>query len=195
MFTPKLKETAFVKVHQEFYFFNLFSIFFISCVLSLSVEAQVNKNCQEQIETKIIRGRSMVGVLYPGDEIKVDMNFYNCHTPERGDLVIVKKEGFPAPIIKSLLVLPGDYFFLKGHKKSAELIVNGLPLKSARGDVFRFSKQGLKMIKLYQDQFKGSMPKDSYFIFGTRGNNSRDSTKFGPILKKEIIGKVVGKLK
>lgn len=167
-------------------------IIFFNLLLILSSLSFAAKKCAEKKVVMYVRGDSMKGLFKQEDEITVDMEYYKCHAPKRSDIVVVNKKGFPAPIIKNLFVLPGDHFELKGNEKDgAELLVNKKPLENGLGQIFRFKDNAYKMLKIYQDQFKGHMPEKNYFIFGTKGNGSRDSSKFGPVQLEEISGKVL----
>lgn len=134
----------------------------------------------------------MDGLLKDNQDLKIDSNYYACNTPKAGDVVVIKKTGFPAPIVKQIFVIPGDRFELKGDDRAgAELLVNGKAIKNFAGKPYRFKAQAFKMLKLYESEFKYIMPKEMYFVFGTTENNSKDSTKFGPVPLGEIVGKLV----
>lgn len=151
-----------------------------------------NNKCVPAIQIMTVRGHSMDGLLKENQDLKIDTNYYNCKDPQRADIVVIKKEGFPAPIIKQVFAIPGDRFELKGNESGgAEFLVNKKPIKNFQGQPYRFKAQAFKMLKLYEGDFKSVLPKDMYFVFGTTTDNSKDSTKFGPVPRAEIIGKMV----
>ena len=151
-----------------------------------------NTKCEPLIQIMTVRGHSMDGLLKENQDLKIDTNYYACHAPKAGDVVVIKKTGFPAPIIKQIFSVPGDRFELKGDENAgAEFLVNGKAIKNFEGKYYRFKAQAFKMLKLYESEFKYILPKEMYFVFGTSGNNSKDSTKFGPVPRSEIIGKLV----
>lgn len=133
----------------------------------------------------------MQGILAPGQTIQIDQNFYSCQKPKIGDLVTIKKSGFPAEIVKQIFASPGSKFKLVGNRSGAELWVDGKPIKNFQNKTYRFSEKAFDMLKIYQDSFKGVLPSDQYFVFGSQGGDSRDSSRFGPVNRSEIIGKVL----
>ncbi|MBY0315481.1 MAG: signal peptidase I [Bdellovibrionales bacterium] len=152
----------------------------------------VNADCSADIKIKTIRGNSMKGLYENGQDISVDQNYYGCHSPQMHDVVLVQKKGFKAPIIKEILVTPGQRFQLVPQGKGHVMLVDGKELENSIHKKYIFSRGAYKMLSLYEKEFKGLMPKDTYFIFGTGLADSRDSTRFGPVLRSEIIGKVLG---
>lgn len=151
------------------------------------------QTCIPKIERKVIRGDSMKGIFKNNQEVSVDMNYYRCKRPAVGEIVLIQKKNFRAPIIKQILVGPGQSFYLMNQNKGAVMMVNGSELKNSLGSIYLFREKSLKMLKLYEKSFNGKMPADSYFVFGSGLSESRDSTRFGPVSRDEIIAKVLTK--
>jgi signal peptidase I len=123
-----------------------------------------------------VRGSSMSPIYKNGDDLKVT---YNIEEIQRDDIVIYNHT--TTKLLKIAKVLPGDSFHVQGDK----LIVNGEVMKNIEGKIYRFSNT--KMLSLYEESWEGVMPEGVYFIFGNIPG--LDSSKFGPALEQNIIGK------
>lgn len=150
----------------------------------------INSNCLVREEIRYIRGNSMSELFVPEQAITVQTGYYACHPVERGQIILVKRPGRPDPIIKIISVIPEDHFKLKPVIGGYELLVNDKPLRTPKGHTYIFPEGKSKMLRLYQDSFKGKMPAGTYFVFGTETAGSLDSSRFGPITLAEIIARV-----
>lgn len=142
------------------------------------------------VERVYVRGISMVGLFEPETPLLAEYGYYTCHDVTRGDTALIRRPGREDPIVKSVLVLPGDVMRLVGAGSGASLWVNGQVLQSAKRGPYRFSGRAYRMIRLYVDSFKGVMPKDTYFVFGTDPGGSLDSTQFGPVTRAMLVARV-----
>jgi hypothetical protein len=50
--------------------------------------------------------------------------------------------------------------------------------------------QGYRLLSLYEKDYKGIIPEDAYLILGNLPQGSLDSSHFGLVGKKDILGKV-----
>jgi len=64
-------------------------------------------------------------------------------------------------------------------------------LKNSNNQDYCLSEQSHKMLALYENDYKGVIPGDSYLILGNLPEGSLDSSRFGLISKLDISGKVV----
>ena len=58
--------------------------------------------------------------------------------------------------------------------------------------IYKLTDQNIKMLKLYEKDLGGKLSDNMYLVFGNFPGNI-DSGKFGPILRKDILGKVLFK--
>jgi signal peptidase I len=137
-----------------------------------------------------VRGKSLEGIVSPGDKVIVEIGYYKCHPVMRGDVIAFLHPGKRDPIIKKAFVLPGDRFQLKEIKGAYHLFVNDEEAKTTDNKPFLFRQNSYKMLSLYERDFKGVMPKGLYFVFGALQGGGLDSTKFGPLGEERIYGRV-----
>jgi signal peptidase I len=146
-------------------------------------------NTQEgdkNIKIYTIRGNSLNPYLKDGDEIKVDLNYYNHLDPRRYDTIVYNFSARDQLLIKYIGVIPKDNFSIKNNK----LYVNNQEFKNILNQTYILNTQNQKMLELYEKSFEGKMPENTYFIFSIRSGEI-DSGKFGPVNKDKIIGKVM----
>lgn len=156
---------------------------------------QKENDCAITEEGKIVRGGSLAGIIAEGDEIIILKGFYECNEVKRGDIVAYDYTGNSAPIIKIIRGVPGDKFEFAVIKKSAwNILINGEILKNSLDEPYILGEQGHKMLKLYEHDYNGVIPKDTYLILGNKATGSTDSAKFGLVGKPGFIGKVIKEL-
>lgn len=131
---------------------------------------------------------------------------FNLHNPKAGDIIafylredIDKSKTYT--LVKRCIGLPGDTVFYNGMKTFLPRKGDVIVLSSLRGtEFFSLIKKDGSNIKIIDDttviiddvqskiyKFKN----DFYFFVGDNLLNSYDSRNFGPIPRKDIIGKVV----
>ncbi|MFH1326478.1 MAG: signal peptidase I [Candidatus Falkowbacteria bacterium] len=161
---------------------------------SYYVEINYDKSCITTKSERVVRGESLQGIIKNGENIKVWEGYYNCNLVERGDIIIYNYSSEKDPIIKIIKGLPGDKFALKQNEAgNYNIIVNNKILNVSTGQPYELTEVKHRMLALYEKDFKGVIPKDTYLILGNQTNGSLDSTRFGLIDKKGIIGKVIYK--
>lgn len=135
----------------------------------------------------------MSGLFSPEDRISVQEGWYGCHEVKRDDIALVQIGGRTHPLIKMVRVLPGDRFKLKKSvtDEGEILVVNGQVLRTQSGAPYVFRGKRAKMLRLYEKIFKGIMPAETYFVFGTVSGGSYDSTRFGAIRKTQLIARAI----
>ncbi|MBS1984978.1 MAG: signal peptidase I [Bdellovibrionales bacterium] len=146
--------------------------------------------CQVQAESRIVAGESMLEIFTPGSVVNIQNGWYACHPVLRNDVVIVKFDYRARPIIKMARVLPGDKFRLVPFRDGYHMRVNDEVLKTPMGTPYFFGGKGYKMLALYEESFRGLMPPDTFFVFGTVVGGSLDSSRFGPVKRDQLAGRV-----
>ena len=120
-----------------------------------------------------IDGSSMEPNLHDGEYVIVNRISYRLHQPDRGDVIVFKKEG-SREFIKRIVGLPGDTVEVRGGR----VIVNGAPL----------TEPYIAQPPAYTMEPRKIAPNE-YFVLGDNRNNSSDSHTWGTILLGVIDGK------
>ena len=149
--------------------------------------------CENPVKTEIreVRGTSLTGLVEPGEDVKLLVNFYDCNPILRGDIVAYQYRGNPNPIIKVVYGLPGDRFELRPLNGGWNVAVNGGILKNSEGVPFLLGGGEYRILSLYEHDYDGLLPGGAYLILGNLPAGSLDSSRFGFVSKNDIIGKVI----
>jgi len=139
---------------------------------------------------------SMVPTLDPGDRVLVARFLYRFSAPKHGDIVVFR---YPLQtklvFVKRLIGLPGDtlaikdgYVYRNGMKLDEPYVAqrpNGGPVPTQPGPEIAGStiSQPWSLNQPYK------VPADTYYMMGDNRTNSDDSRMWGPVPKKDIIGK------
>jgi signal peptidase I len=154
------------------------------------VRIEKSQNCPIKIEEKIVRGNSLEPLIKDGETIEILFGYYDCHPIERNDIVIYFYAGNKNPIIKIIKGIPGDKFSLKKTNNGWYILINGEILKNSENQPYILDDQGYRLLSLYEKDYKGIIPEDAYLILGNLPQGSLDSSHFGLVGKKDILGKV-----
>ncbi len=120
-----------------------------------------------------VEGYSMEPTLFGHQRLIIEKVSYRLHQPDRGDIVVLRVDGFPELLIKRVVGLPGETL----EMRDGVVYINGKPLdepylvRPARGDY--------SPVKI---------PEGYVFVMGDNRNNSSDSRVFGPVPIDHIVG-------
>jgi len=168
-----------------------FSLFYNNPKTTIILEDPTqNLTCITKIEEKTVRGTSLTGLIENGQTVKILYGYYNCNEIKRNDIVIYNYTGNKNPLIKIIKALPGDKFSLEKTQAGWNILINNEIAKNSNNQYYVLSESGYKMLSLYEKDYKGIIPQNTYLILGNLADGSLDSTKFGLVDKSDIIGKV-----
>jgi signal peptidase I len=132
------------------------------------------------IQAFYIPSESMVPALLTNDRVLVNKLSYHLHDVHRGDIVV-----FDAPpgaataqvkdLIKRVIGLPGDTI----EGRNGSIFINGKPL----------DEPYLPPDVRSRDFPPAKVPPKDIWVLGDNRQDSRDSTFFGPITEKSIVGR------
>jgi signal peptidase I len=149
-------------------------------------------SCPVQEEIRTVRGNSLEPLVSSGTEIKALFGYYNCHEIKRGDLVLYRYAGDKVPLLKIVKGIPGDSFHLvKNDQGEDNLIINGKIVVNSQNMPYVFNGNRYRMLSLYEDDYKGVIPRNTYLLLGDQANGSVDASVFGLVDKSDIIGKAI----
>lgn len=126
----------------------------------------------------VVEGRSMLP-SFEGDEYLIVSRFdYILDEPQRGDIVVFHYPQNPErDFIKRVIGLPGE----KVSMTNGQVFINDVPINEPYVlDLCSSSNCSNQEWVLGQDE---------YFVLGDNRNASQDSSRFGPIHRKYIVGR------
>ena len=180
------------------------SFYIIPKIFPPSPFSLLKKDCPVlQQEKRLVKGNSLTPILNPGDQVKILFNYYECSKIQAGevdntfkvkrdDIIAYDFAGQPSePIIKIIKAIPGDSFKLQRAGSNWNILINNKILKNSQGQPYNLPEAKYKMLHLYERDFNGLIPADTYLILGNLPSGSLDSTRFGLVHKNDILGKVV----
>jgi len=129
-----------------------------------------------------VEGQSMEPNLHTDQRIVVEKVTYRFHTPERGDIVVLKAmDGSRELLIKRVIGLPGETVEVHG----GIVWINGQPL-----DEPYLETDGLCQVPGMSlcEMSPRSVPEGHIFVMGDNREHSNDSRAFGPVPLENIIG-------
>ena len=163
-------------------------VFIASCRAGGSPAA--NGRQASRVEKAEVRGNSLTPLLNSGDSVKIYYGFYDTHEIQREDIVVVRFPSHRDPLIKIVCAVPKDRFALKDlGNGGALMLINGAELENSSGRLYKFSGKRKQMLSLYERDYKGVIPENSYLLLGNLVGGSLDSSRLGLVGRASIIGK------
>lgn len=154
---------------------------------------QILQAAEVSIENRIVRGSSLEPLIANGTVVTLAMDPAFRLGIVRNDLVAVNTARNPrAPVLKIARGVPGDRFgVLPAENGASHLLINGQIVKNSQGTAYLLQGPGARLINAYAYDDKGVMPADTYLLLGDDPSGSLDSTRFGLVSRRAIIGKVI----
>jgi len=152
---------------------------------------QSESDCLIEEESRIVNGISMEPIISDSQEVTILKGYYSCNLVERNDIIIYSYAGNKNPLIKIVKGMPGDTFELRKTGNSWNIILNDEILVNSEDTPYLLDKKNYNILSLYEREYDGIIPGNTYILMGNLPEGSLDSTRFGLIDKKDIIGKVV----
>lgn len=133
------------------------------------------------IQPFYVKGASMEPNFYDYEYLIIDEISYRFNDPERGQVVVLRDPSHESQyFIKRIIGLPGDEVSIIDNK----VVVNGVDLDESTyldSTEMTVADSGKRTVTLQDGE---------YFVLGDNREVSYDSRRFGPVSKKEFIGRV-----
>jgi signal peptidase I len=160
-------------------FVEIFSTGAFLFILAFASERIVSRCLFQPVQ---VVGTSMYPALYNSGSYWLNHYVYFERQPQRDDIVALKDPQDGALVVKRIIALPGESIFLD----RGSVYVNGQKLNETylppHTPTYAYEKNENELIVCGLNQ---------YFVLGDNRNNSTDSRTFGPVPRKDILGKIV----
>lgn len=135
------------------------------------------------IQPFYVKGASMEPNFYDNEYLVVDEISYRLGQPHRGDVVVLRNPRHESDFfIKRIVGLPGERIqIIDGH---IAVFNDTYP----QGMILDESGYLASSVKTSGNQ-TATLKSDEYFVLGDNRDSSLDSRYFGPIVRKEIVGR------
>ena len=172
---------------------GLFSVFFCPsdayCVVV--ADSTGNQSCVTEMVEQKVRNDANSPIINQDETIQINLGFYKCNSPQRGDLVAFRDSRldrhFDYRIIKGM---PGDHWELKTNDSGKyELYINKELLTNSEGQAYSFEEADIVRLKLYTDDYP-VIPDGAYFMIQNRLVNIHPDD-IGLITKEVLAGNVI----
>ncbi|MBI2315283.1 signal peptidase I [Candidatus Daviesbacteria bacterium] len=131
-----------------------------------------------------VSGNSMVPTFHNGDYLITEKVSYRLREPKAGEIIVLKNPRDESQdFIKRIIAVPGDTIQISnsGVYVNSQLLKEGYLPAGTPTRAGAFITEGTSL--------KASA--DQYYVIGDNREHSSDSREWGPITKKEIIGRAL----
>ena len=152
---------------------DLFTLAFLIVVVVIPIRVFI-------ISPFVVDGASMHPTFENLDYLIVDEFIYYFRAPARGDVIVFRYPGNPSIFyIKRIIGLPGEIVSIN-HGVITIVTVSGASLALAEPYIVNEDATYTKNVSLNSEE---------YFVMGDNRPNSSDSRVWGPLPRKDIIGR------
>ena len=152
---------------------DLFTLAFLIIVVVIPIRVFI-------ISPFVVDGASMHPTFENLDYLIVDEFIYYFRAPARGDVIVFRYPGNPSIFyIKRIIGLPGEIVSIN-HGVITIVTVSGASLALAEPYIVNEDATYTKNVSLNSEE---------YFVMGDNRPNSSDSRVWGPLPRKDIIGR------
>lgn len=171
----EMQKATFASIALE-YFAEFVKIFIIAAAIILPVRLFL-------VQPFYVRGQSMEPNFHDSEYLIVDKLSPRFQPYTRGEVIVFR---FDSPdqryLIKRIIGLPGEEVHIENKRVTI--------FNAAHPDGLTLDEKMYKPNELGYETFDANIGPDEYFVLGDNRENSYDSSKFGPIKTRQVIGRV-----
>lgn len=152
-----------------------------------------SKPCGTELVKYTMKDASMKGAIEQGEKYTVAKGWYSCHPVKVGDIVSYSNSAQMEPIPLIVRAVPGSKFTLSEDKeaKGWNVTVDGKKVLTDDDKAYVFGHGGPGVLGMYEKSYqKSGLPTGQFLLFGNQSRVGSDSSVFGVVNLKEILGKV-----
>ena len=129
----------------------------------------------------VVNGQSMEPNFSDGNYLIIDELSYRLREPHRGEVIVFESPVDSTRLIKRIIGLPGETIQIENDK-----------IKIYNNENYKILNEADYLPEEVQTigDFKISLAENEYLVLGDNRLASYDSRRFGPISRKNIIGRV-----
>ena len=157
-----------------------------------SADSAIVGDCPITTEKVVVKGPWMEPRAADGDELTVDLGYYNCHPVKKGEWVYYRYSQQRDPVIKQVEAVEGDRFDVEkreGEQVGWHLLINGSRVKRGEEDYY-FGRRSDPAISLYIKSRDGVLKQNEVILLSLKPPGREDSGMFGLMSKQDLIGRV-----
>lgn len=126
------------------------------------------------MQVTYVHGKSMEPTLHSDQRLMIEKVTYQFSTPQRGDVVVIRVDSSPLPLIKRVIGLPGEEIKINNN----QVFIDGQVLDEPYLDDIVQNNYG--PVKITPNHI---------FVLGDNRGVSHDSRFFGPVEIDHILGR------
>lgn len=129
-----------------------------------------------------VEGSSMEPTFHDKEYLIIDELSYRLHAPQRGDVVVLKSPALNEFLIKRIIALPGERVVINDGNIT---VTNASHPNGAAVN----ERTYLNASVVTFGNMDVTLASDQYYVLGDNRPASLDSRSFGPIQRKDIVGR------
>lgn len=132
------------------------------------------------------------GVVERDEVVPVAMNWYKCHPPKVGDVVLYRFSWHMEPVLKQIVAIEGDRVDLVQDPEGRgwNIVLNGKVYESSGRRYFVGVSKFAPPLKLYADANGQVLKQGLVVVLSTLPPGEKDSGYFGAVSIQDIVGRV-----
>lgn len=151
----------------------------------------IRPGCPSEVRTLRMDDPYLRGVLEAGSTYQASMNYYECHRPQKGDLVLYRYSWKFMPVARQIVAVGGDRLALRRDKQGWQIWINGKVHRSSDNKPFIFGVPNVPPpLQNYSKAHGGVVLENHVVILSSFPPGDKDSTVYGAVEIRDILAKI-----